>query len=312
MYYPLLRARQFELITIRELVAENAIQDVVTPIFEPVKETHNNLEIAFNIFQQGTQSAYLILNPSIGEMAGDGTHYLDYLLSKESGTYLPAFRYRGNGDYIQQTIENNNLENCMIICQNDVNANSADFNLVAELTQVTSFNVEDPGRNRRLSRYINSLDKTFIRLDDPFEKQIRNSDFLTIPEHLFSEEHLYFDTEDNFNGFSDYTVLPSEYVEGGSTPRAVVIHLTYLHDQDEIWIRHFTSDTNDSIANVQGKFAEAAAKAVIFCRANGLSNSALDELFDHFDTQHYPGLGTVKKIAMKNHILVVAGYLRNR
>jgi hypothetical protein len=34
MYYPLLRARQFELITIRELVVENAIQGVVTPIFE--------------------------------------------------------------------------------------------------------------------------------------------------------------------------------------------------------------------------------------------------------------------------------------
>lgn len=54
MYYPLLRARQFELITIRELVAENAIQGVVTPIFEPVKETHNNLDIAFDIFWKGT------------------------------------------------------------------------------------------------------------------------------------------------------------------------------------------------------------------------------------------------------------------
>ncbi len=312
MYYPLLRARQFELITIRELVAENAIQGVVTPIFEPVKETHNNLDIAFDIFWKGNQSAYLILNPGIGEMAGDGTHYLDYLLSKELGTYLPAFRYRSNGEYIRQTIENSNLENCLIICQNDVNADSIDFTQLAELTQVTAFNVEDPGRNRRLSRYINTLQKTFIRLDDPFEKQMRNSDFLTIPEHLFSEEHLYFDTEDNFNGFSDYTVLPSEFIEGGSTPRAVVIHLTYLNDQDEIWIRHFTSDTNDSIANVQGKFAEAAAKAVNYCRANGLSNSALEELFDHFDEQHYPGLGTVKKISMKNHILVVAGYLRNR
>ncbi|WKV14029.1 sce7725 family protein [Marivirga harenae] len=312
MYYPLLRARQFELITIRELVSENAIQGVVTPIFEPVKETHNNLDIAFDIFQQGTQSAYLILNPDIGEIPGDGTHYLNYLISKQPGTYLPAFRYRSNGEYIRQAIENGNLENCMIICQNDVDANSIDFTQLAELRQVTAFNVEDPGRNRRLRRYLNSLQKTFIRLDDPFEKQIRNSDFLTIPEHLFSEEHLYFDTEDDFDGFSDYTVLASEFIEGGSTPRAVVIHLTYLQDQDEIWIRHFTSDTNDSIANVQGKFAEAAEKAVSFCRANGLSNAALEELFDHFDEQHYPGLGTVKKISMKNHILVVAGYLSGR
>ena len=311
MYYPLLRARQFELITIRELVLENAIQDVVTPIFEPVKETHNNLDIAFDIFQQGSQSAYLILNPAIGEMAGDGTHYLDYLSIKQQGIYLPAFRYRSNGNYIRQAIRNYELDSCLIICQNDVNPNNSDFSDLAELEQVVAFNVEDPGRNRSLSRYVRDLNKTFIRLDDPFEKQIRNSDFLSIAEHQFSEEHLYYQDE-NFTGFSDYTVLPSEYIEGGSTPRAVVIHLTYLNDQDQIWIRHFTSDTNDSIANVQGKFAEAAAKAVNYCRTNGLSNSALEELFDHFDEQHYPGLGTVKKISMKNHILVVAGYLRNR
>ncbi|MEM9299880.1 MAG: sce7725 family protein [Bacteroidota bacterium] len=311
MYYPLLRARQFELITIRELVVENAIQDVVIPIFEPVKETHNNLDIAFDIFQQGTQSAYFILNPENGEMAGDGTHYLDYFSTKQRGTYLPAFRYRSNGNYIRQAIQNYDLRSCLILCQNDVNPNNPDFSDLAEMDQVVAFNVEDPGRNRSLSRYIRDLNKTFIRLDDPFEKQIRNSDFLSISEHQFSEEHLYYQDE-NFAGFSDYTVLPSEYIEGGSTPRAVVIHLTYLNEQNQIWIRHFTSDTNDSIANVQGKFAEAAAKAVNYCRANGLSNSALEELFDHFDEQHYPGLGTVKKISMKNHILVVAAYLRNR
>ena len=311
MYYPLLRARQFELITIRELVAENAIQDVVTPIFEPVKETHNNLDIAFDIFQQGTQSAYLILNPGYGEMAGDGTHYLDYLLTKQQGTYLPAFRYRSNGNYIRLAIQNYNLTGCLIICQNDINPNNTDFSELAELKEVVAFNIEDPGRNRSLSRYVRELNKSFIRLDDPFEKQLRNSDFLSIAEHQFSEEHLYFQDE-GYTGFSDYTVMPSEFIEGGSTPRAVVIHLTSLNKQGQIWIRHFTSDTNDSIANVQGKFAEAAAKAVNYCRANGLSNSALEELFDHFDEQHYPGLGTVKKISMKNHILIVAGYLRNR
>ncbi|MCP4461114.1 MAG: sce7725 family protein [Cytophagales bacterium] len=311
MYYPLLRARQFELIALRELVTENAIQGVVTPIIEPVKETHNNLDIAFDIFHQGAQPAYLILNPGNGVMAGDGSHYLEYLTAKERGTYLPAFRYRSNGDYIQQAIQDYDLNDCLIICQNDVNPNNVDFTAVAELEQVVAFNIEDPGRNRSLSRYVKELHKTFIRRDDPFERQLRNSDFLSIAEHQFSEEHLFYNDE-NFNGFSDYTILPSEYIEGGSTPRSVAIHLTYLNDQNQIWIRHFTSDSNDSIANVQGKFAEAASKAVNYCRQNNLTNSALDELFVHFDEQHYPGLGTVKKISMKNHILVVAGYLRNR
>jgi hypothetical protein len=52
--------------------------------------------------------------------------------------------------------------------------------------------------------------------------------------------------DERFDGFSDYTVIPSEYNETGSMPRAVVIHLTYLKENEQIWIRHFTSTTNDS------------------------------------------------------------------
>mgnify|MGYP001396813781 FL=1 len=36
MYYPYLRGRQFELITIRDLALENALEKV-TPVIEPVK-----------------------------------------------------------------------------------------------------------------------------------------------------------------------------------------------------------------------------------------------------------------------------------
>ena len=45
MYYPFLRARQFELIALRELATEGATQGVIVPILEPVKETHNNLNL---------------------------------------------------------------------------------------------------------------------------------------------------------------------------------------------------------------------------------------------------------------------------
>lgn len=312
MYYPLLRARQFELITLRELANEDAIQGYVMPILEPVKETHNNLNIAFEVFEKKRQQAYLILNPENGEMSGDGTHYLDYFSEKSNNVFLPAFKYHSNGEYILEAIKKYNLSKVLIICSNDVGASNSDFISVATDGSVTTFNVEDPDRNRSLKRYIFSLNKGFVRLDDPFERQMRNSDFLSIDAHPFTEEHLYYNDE-GFLGFSDFTVLPSEFIEGGITPRAVVIHLTYLNKPDnQIWIRHFTSTTNDSIANVQGKFKQAAEKAVDYCRKNKLSNSALEELFRHYDEQHYPGLGTVKKISMKNHLLVVSGYLKNR
>ncbi|MFT6845804.1 MAG: hypothetical protein ACJAUV_002003 [Flavobacteriales bacterium] len=311
MYYPFLRARQFELITLRELANEDAIQGFVMPILEPVKETHNNLNLAYDIFEKKNQQAYLILNPKIGEISGDGTHYLNYLTEKGNGVFLPAFKYHSNGKYISDVIKKHKLDKVLIICSNDVDTNNSDFISVATNKAVTSFDVEDPGRNRSLKKYIIGLKKAFIRLDDLFERQQRNSDFLNFDARMFSEEHLYY-KEEQYEGFSDYTTLPSDFIEGGSTPRAVVIHLTYLDKENQIWIRHFTSTTNDSIANVQGKFSQAAEKAVKFCRANSISNSALEELFRHYDDGHYPGLGTVKKISIKNHLLVVVDYLKRK
>jgi hypothetical protein len=320
MYYPFLRARQFELISLRELAIEGVTQGCIIPILEPVKIVFNNLDIAYKIFEQKEQTVYFVVNPTVGELIGDNNHYLDYLNGLNNSVFLPAFHYRNNynsnsnyksnSEFITQSIEKYGLNQCMLICKNDILENDQEFKILAELPQVTVINIEDPTRNRSLHRYVQGLGKTYIRLDDLFEKQSRNSDFLNIEEHRFSEEHIYY-SQENFNGFSDYTVLPSEYTDGGSTPRAVVIHLTYLNQQNQIMIRHFTSESNDSIANIQGKFAEAAQKAVNYCRMNNLSNSAIIELENYFDEQHYPGLGTVKKISIKNHLSILSNYLRH-
>ena len=310
MYYPLLRARQFELIALRELASEGML-GFITPIVEPVKKALNNLNLAYKVFQEQEQLAYLIINPLVGEQAGDITCFLEYIDGLDEATIRPAFHFQNNSNYIRQSIADFRLSNCMLICQNDASADDADFRDLVQLPEISSINVEDPGRNRSLHRFLKGQNKTYIRLDDFFEKQVRNSDFLDIEEHRFSEEHLFFE-EEGFQGFSDYTVLPREYSDGGSTPRAVVIHLTYLNKKNQITIRHFTSDSNDSIANVQGKFAEAAEKAMVYCRENHLSNSAIQELESFINNEHYPGLGTVKKISIKNHLLVVEQYFKNQ
>lgn len=309
MYYPFLRARQFELIALRELANEEITQGYTTPILEPIKEGVNNLNLAYRVFQEHDQQAYLIVNPLNGEQKGDTQYYSEYLSKLNHKTFKAAFHFRNNTQYILDSISEFNQNDCMIICQNDIDLDDPSFQKLVTSSNISIITIEDPEKNRTLDRYVKGLDKTYVRLDDFFEKQIRNSDFLGIQEHRFSEEHLYF-KDDGYDGFSDYTVLPSEYVEGGSTPRAVVIHLTYLNDQQQVWIRHFTSDSNASIANVQGKFAEAAKKAVEYCRANKLTNSAILELEDYYDQQHYPGLGTVKKLSLKNHLLIISEYLK--
>ncbi len=309
MYYPYLRARQFELIALRELANENATQGFVTPILEPVMDTQNGLNLAHKVFIEKDQHAYLIVNSNLGNLYNDTTLFLDYINGIGECKFKVAFHYRNNCSYIENSINQYSLVDCMLICNKDLDSDDLDFQQLAKHPAISSFTVEDPGRNRSLDRFIKRLEKKYIRLDDLFEKQDRNSEFLNIAEHRFSEEHLWF-SKDGFAGFSDYTALPSEFIEGGSTPRAVVIHWTYLNEKNEIWIKHFTSITNDTVANVQGKFGEAAEKAVQFITKENITNSAAEELKDYFYRSHYPGLGMVKKLAIKNHLLILSEYLK--
>jgi len=308
MYFPYLRARQFELITLRELVIEGALGKI-TPVLEPVKETFNNLNLAHKIFQENNFNAYLIVNPFQGEIPGDNETFLNYISGLQNPIFQPAFHYSDNLDYITSSIEKYNLNNCLIIGLDNF-SDEEGFKTICKNTNVSHIMLLEPHKYRSLDRLIKGLNKFYIRLDNVFEKQQKNADFLNIPAHKFTEEHLYYE-EDNYQGFADFTILPKEYIDGGSTPRAVAIHLTYINPdaEDQIWIRHFTSESNDSIANVQGKFAEAAFKAVEFCDRLPLNNSATNELRTYFEETRYPGLGTVKKISIKNHLLVVSNFL---
>lgn len=311
MYYPYFRARQFELIAIRELLKENSLSDKILPVLEPVKEEISNLNLAHNKLKEYDCGCFLIMNPQVGKYKKDLNYFLNYLRELDDCKFIPAFIFVDNVEYIKASIAEYNIERCMIIGL-DTFSNEEGLKDVCNLECVTDVMILDPGKYRGIDRFVKTLGKNYIRLDDLFEKQSKNADFLEIPAHKFSEEHLYY-ADERYNGFSDFTTLPSEYVEGGSTPRAVVIHLTYLNveEENQIWIRHFTSEENDTIANVQGKFAKAAEKTLIFCDEYGLSNSAIDELHKYFSEQKYPGLGTVKKISIKNHLLMINSFLAN-
>lgn len=306
MYYPFLRARQFELIALRELVqAEEITNTKIFPILEPVKSNFNSLNLALKVFKDKRFQSYLICNSSCSEDAPKDEAVISFIKTSDN-IFLPAFYYDNNCNYILETIEEYSLNSCLLICSENF-LNEDDLKEISKCEEIVGVVLQEPNKYRSLDKFFKELGKKYIRLDDLFEKKQRNSDFLGIQAHKFTEEHLYF-KDDGYDGFSDFTILPSEFVEGGSTPRAVVIHLTYPRMNEnvqEIWISHFTSNTNDSISNVQGKFYEAAEKAVKFCEDSQISNSAIEELKFYFESKKYPGLGTVKKVSVKNHLLVI-------
>lgn len=311
MYFPFLRARQFELIALRELCSEQEFKNYVVPVLEPVRESVNSLSIANRVFHENSINPFLIVNPLNGEKTGDTHYFLDFIHNIEDNCFRAALIFTNNSDYILSCIADYSLNDVMLICLEGF-ADDVKLHELCENSHINYIMVLDPQKNRHLDRYIKRLDKKYIRIDDMFEKKERNADYLDIAAHKFTEEHIYYKDE-GYTGFSDFTVLPGDFFDGGSTPRAVVIHLSYLNkiSKNEIWVRHFTSISNDSIANVQLKFAQAADKAIRFVNEQRLDNSAIAELKNYFDAEMYPGLGTIKKISIKNHLIVVSDYLNS-
>ncbi len=305
MYFPYLRGRQFELIALREFAVQRGDQNNVFPIIEPVKKTFNSLKLAIKKFSEGDLKFAIVLNPQVGDLIGNN-NIIDELEVELVGTkWIPAFIVKNNFAYIRQKIEAEQLTNVMLICTKSVDASSNDFlQLIASSTIEYIVSEE----NKSLKRRLRDQNKKLILLSDCFKPLIRNKDYLEAQPEKFTEEHLFYE-EENYFGFADYTTVSSEFNEGGTTPYAVAIHLTYQNENDEIWLRHFTSISNDDQANIQGKFAEAAGKAVRFLNEEDIHTYSSEELRTYYQDEKYPGLGTVKKISIKNHIELVNSIL---
>ena len=310
MYYPYLRGKQFELLALREFVTNYAGTCQVFPIIEPVKSSFNSMKLAIKKLNEVNVSFALILNPKKGELIGKFETVLSELEEVLlEGVWTPAYivDYK-NSKGISVHINEMNYNSVMLICDEGVDTNQPAFKHLLEMNQVSKVVFTD--NNRLFKRELSRLQKKAIRIDDKFNAQKRNSDYVDIPEEQFSEEVFYY-IEDNFAGFSDYTVLSSEYIDGGMLPKALAIHFTYQKNK-EIWIRHFVSDTNDDNSNIQGKFAEATIKAIQFFDKLPYTNNALEELKRYYNTEQYPGLGVLKKLSIKSHLELINNILTNQ
>jgi len=301
MYYPYLRGKQFELIALREF-AEFYDNYKVTPIIEPVKSTFNSMILAIRAMKARHLPFILILNPQVGDIVNDGTLIESSLkdVLADNDEWFPAFIVtNSNHGRICAHITDRNYQNVFLICKDNLDTSSQSLSQLFQMDSVSHIVISTD--NSRLKRLANKNNKAVIRLDDNFKPQQKNSDYLSVPEEMFTEEYQYF-KEDGYIGISDYTVLPSAFVDGGMLPYAIAIHWTYKKNNDAIWVRHFVSDTNDDPSNIQGKFAEAARKAVSFFDSNHITNEAAEELRRYVREGQYPGLGVIKKLSIKNHI----------
>ncbi|MBT0396613.1 sce7725 family protein [Morganella morganii subsp. morganii] len=309
MYYPYFRGKQFELLAIRDTAALMAEMDF-TPIIEPVRETLNGLERTLRSICDNRGKAIVIINPACGDHSTDGQGITD-LLKNEFSEYEDI----SIGVLLDDSMSIENIDDLVHSnTSHEIIFIHAGFNQPEVLYERYG---SDFSNIFILSHCSKSYRKHFrdskrILIEDGFVKR-RNADHPY--SEFFSDIHLNFEDED-MDGFGDFLIVGDEYSESGGPAYAVAIHLTYINlkREDEMYIYHFVSTTRDTPTDPAGKFSQSLGKLIDTLDSGEsmlLETSAIREFRRLNNQNHFPGLGTVKKLSMIHHIETVADFMDN-
>lgn len=311
MYFPFLRGKQFELKALKDFFEENPESESIIPIIEPVNRSNRALESALIALRSGNHPYALILNPCEGDFKHRSVRFTlpeenpDLFVRDDSWT--PGFLCNAISlQSVEIQLDSDTYHQVMLIFPAGINL---DDDVVTRL--VTHRNVEyvvvcfPTTPSPRIKRVLLATHKRIVYMEDCFIARKRNADYAQHEDEFFSSAFSFFQDE-GYYGFADYTALSSEVNDGGMLPYALAIHLTYKKSEDEIYLRHFVSDTNYDQTNIRGKFQEAAMKISPFFEGREPVTRTIQELIVRADDPNgYPGLGYLKKLSVKNHLELI-------
>lgn len=306
MYFPYLRGKQYELISLRDLSQRMHDIGVIHPIIEPVKETSSTLRITCEKLINEKVPFTLIINPLVGDLRGNTAEIVEFI-NEGIGEYGPLhigvlIHSENELTELQRSLENLNHTYPFTLVHYH---RYPDMDGLSEFYKGKDvrFNIfRDPNLIRRYRRIIDQTTK--VTLSDPFNSKPTNADYAKTPDEFFTDEHNFYKA-DGFTGFSDFLTIGEGYSDSGFAPYAVTIHLTYLRKDNQIWVRHFVSDSNEDYSDVPGTYKEALDKLITFINEHGLESTACNEFRRQHETGHYPGLGSVKKLSIIHHIELI-------
>lgn len=308
MYHPYFRGKQYELITIREN-AELLAASGFTPIIEPVKESLGGLEKTLKAVCDAGGQCIVIVNPHHGDHSEDGEGIS--ILLKEAFVEFPnisAGILLKDGMTIEAALE------CFAAHEDhEPTFIHAGFNNGKGLADALSDGLADtkhiffPPYQTLYRKHFAVCDR--VLLHDGFTRR-RNRDYP--PVEPFSELHVTYE-ELGLNGFGDFLIVGEEFSEGGGPAYAIAIHLTFIDpDQDDtMFIYHFVSESQDTPTDPAGKFAEALSAMIAKLdepASKVFESEAVQEFRQFHESEHYPGLGYIKKLSMQHHIETLADY----
>lgn len=308
MYFPYIRGRQYELLALKELVGKGLICDKVIPIIEPVKLT-STLINTISEYAKANRKIGVILNPEVGSFISECKKAQPK--SKEEA-WCSTFESHCTSEAVRPSLLMN-IDTGNFLQGRNIN----DFLIVHSDPDFID-DYEQLFGNAAPCYTLIPDERTFRRnvagnkvlFADKFSKKMRNADYGKRIDESFSDEHLFF-ADEGYMGFSDYSVIGNDYVESGFAPYAVAIHIVYFDGHKKLRIRHFVSDSNNDIENPAGKYYQALVKLNAWHQAEASppQTAGINAFLEHHKKQTYPGLGTVKKLALMHHLELVSQYL---
>lgn len=305
MYFPYLRGKQFELLALRELcsvMGEN--REKISPIIEPVKNTSGLINCITEL-RKNQINFNVIINPSVGEMKGRSLEILTKLRWK-----LPDYDNFQLAVIVDHSVDYRELLENVLAAEFEAprfsfihNETEVDIGHIQERFSVAGPIVNNVINLKRAGfRYHRAFEMgTRVSLYDYFGSLPKNADYLHQQDSNFSDEYKFYKDE-GFSGFGDFLTIGDIYMDSGRLPWAVAVHISYVDEQGRIRVKHFVSDTNDDPTDVAGKFSQANAKLVAWANNQNVNTIAVNRFRELQAAGHYPGLGTIKKLSIMNHI----------
>ncbi len=311
MYIPYLRARQFELIALRELLEQHKLGNEILPLVEPIKLTPT-LVLTIEAFVEAKHPIAVICNPSVGSFilerttgrAGPLSERFDHAMSSGFVQKVLIWDTKGR-EYLTEWEKDGFDRSTLMLIIHDRDALDLYLDTFAQDSPKYVL-VPDQGTFRR------TIQGPKIILQDQFKKQRRNADYSKIEDEFFSDAQLFY-KEEGYVGFADYSIIGDEFSVGGFAPYAAAIHLVYFADADKLRIRHFVSDSVEDIQDTPGKFFEAVHKLAEWVAVNDSEMTiGLKTLLKHHKEGTYQGLGVVKKLSIMHHLELMSAYMERQ
>jgi len=292
-YYPYFRGRMYDLLALKALAEQQQLGPKIIPIIEPVRDSKELQQTVQRLIDQ-QQPFSVVANPQVSVYGLNNTKLYPLPATNDLPFYHPSAILAA--DFSSDFLATAPGQTSLLIANNYPLLKA--YQHTAMLKKVSGILIPDEARHHQLAG------ERAILLTDPLTFRPHVADYADLTDEFFTAANWVtppFGTQ----GYGDYSMVGSVYFDKGMPSRAIALHLIYVTATGQLRIHHFVSDSNDSMRGQKQKFFEALQKLATWAptHLHGLNATpALAELLAYQAGTKFPGLGTIKKLALMHHL----------